>query len=80
MRDAVPPRRILLIKIAYGLAGLFVFVLALQLMKTGARVLAPMLHDTALLKDPIDSLGFGWLGAYLVLSGSPGRRRLAEFV
>lgn len=71
MRSASPPRRILLIKIAYGLAGLFVFVLALQLMKAGAKVLAPMLHDTALLKDPVDSLGFGWLGAYLVLSGSP---------
>lgn len=71
MRDASPPRRILLIKIAYALGGVFVFVLALQLMKTGAKVLAPMLHDTALLKDPLDSLGFGWLGAYLVLSGSP---------
>jgi sodium-dependent phosphate cotransporter len=71
MHSVSPPRRILLIKIAYGLAGLFVFVLALQLMKAGAKVLAPILHDTALLKDPIDSLGFGWLGAYLVLSGSP---------
>ena len=29
MRDAAPPRRLILIKIAYGLAGLFVFVLAL---------------------------------------------------
>ena len=42
-----------------------------QLIKTGAKVLAPKPHDTALLKDPIDSLGFGWVGAYLVLSGSP---------
>ena len=64
-------RRINPAKIGYALAGLFVFVLALQLMKAGARVLAPMLQETALLQDPIDSLGFGWLGAYLVLSGSP---------
>jgi len=59
MPQAATPRRTLLIKIVYGLAGLFVFVLALQLMKAGAKVLAPMLHDTALLKDPVDSLGFG---------------------
>ena len=71
MRDAVLPRRINLLKIAYALGGLFVFVLALQLMKTGAKSLAPVLKDTALLKDPLDSLGFGWLSAYIVLSGSP---------
>jgi Na+/phosphate symporter len=65
------PRRINPAKIGYALAGLLVFVLALQLMKAGARVLAPMLQETALLQDPLDSLGFGWLGAYLVLSGSP---------
>lgn len=71
MRDAALPRRINLLKIAYALGGLFVFVLALQLMKAGAKSLAPILKDTALLKDPIDSLGFGWLSAYIVLSGSP---------
>lgn len=64
-------RRIKLAKIGYALAGLLVFVLALQLMKAGAKVLAPVLEETALLQDPVDSLGFGWLGAYLVLSGSP---------
>lgn len=64
-------RRIKLAKIGYALAGLLVFVLALQLMKAGAKVLAPLLQETALLQDPVDSLGFGWLGAYLVLSGSP---------
>jgi Na+/phosphate symporter len=71
MRDAALPRRINLLKIAYALGGLFVFVLALQLMKAGAKSLAPILKDTALLKDPLDSLGFGWLSAYIVLSGSP---------
>jgi hypothetical protein len=55
----------------YGLLGLFVFLLALQLMRAGARGLAPILKSTELLKTPINSLGFGWFGAYLVMSGSP---------
>ena len=65
------PRRINLVKIAYAIAGLFVFILALQLMKSGARQFAPMLKETALLQTPVQALGLGWLGAYLVLSGSP---------
>jgi Na+/phosphate symporter len=65
------PRRINLVKVAYALAGLFVFILALQLMKAGARQFAPMLKETALLQTPLQALGLGWLGAYLVLSGSP---------
>ncbi len=60
-----------LFKVFYGLAGLLVFILALQLMKAGAKGLAPALKDTALLQTPIQALGFGWLGAYFVLSGSP---------
>ena len=47
------------------------FILALQLMKAGARQLAPTLENLALLQTPLQALGFGWLGAYLVLSGSP---------
>jgi hypothetical protein len=65
------PRHINLLKIAYALAGLFLFILALQLMKAGARGLAPVLKETALLQTPIQALGLGWLGAYFVLSGSP---------
>jgi len=65
------PRHINLLKIAYALAGLFVFILALQLMKAGARGLAPVLKETALLQTPVQALGLGWLGAYFVLSGSP---------
>jgi Na+/phosphate symporter len=59
------------LKVAYALAGLFVFILALQLMKAGARQLAPVLENLALLQTPLQALGLGWLGAYLVLSGSP---------
>lgn len=71
MTTAQPLRHTNLLKIVYALAGLFVFILALQLMKAGARQLAPVLEDLALLQTPLQALGLGWLGAYLVLSGSP---------
>ncbi|MFM7718968.1 MAG: hypothetical protein ACKO8G_05705 [Actinomycetota bacterium] len=53
------------------LAALFLFVLAIQLMKGGAKALAPTLQDSPLFENAISTLGAGWLGAYLVLSGSP---------
>ncbi len=65
------PRRVNLSKILLGLLGLLVFLFALQLMRAGARSLAPILKHIDLLKTPVNSLGFGWLGAYMVLSGSP---------
>jgi solute carrier family 34 (sodium-dependent phosphate cotransporter) len=64
-------RHVNLLKIAYALAGLVLFILALQLMKAGARQLAPVLENLALVQTPLQALGLGWLGAYLVLSGSP---------
>src|SRR3990170_3077127 len=55
---------------AYSAAGLFLFVLALQLLKTGAAGLRPVLK--AVSADGVPNLlGFGWLGAYGVMSGSP---------
>ena len=71
MNDSFAKRGINLAKVAYAIVALFLFVLALQLMKAGAKDLAPILRDTALIQDPIDSMGLGWLGAYFVLSGSP---------
>ena len=58
-------------KIAYGLIGLLVFILAIQLMKAGAKTLAPWLREASLIRHPFNALGLGWLGAYFVLSGSP---------
>jgi Na+/phosphate symporter len=59
-------------KIVYGLAGLFFFILAIQLMKAGAKKdLADLLRQASLIRNPFNALGFGWLGAYFVLSGSP---------
>jgi len=59
-----------LIKTAAAIAGLALFILALEMLKAAARELAPLLLQwrVAGLRQ---SVGFGWLGAYVVLSGSP---------
>jgi Na+/phosphate symporter len=40
-------------------------------MKEGARALTPVVRDTLAVSNPANSLGFGWLFAYLIMSGSP---------
>ena len=61
----------LALKVATFAVALFLFVLAIQLMKEGAKALAPALDDSPLFSNAISTLGAGWLGAYIVLSGSP---------
>ncbi len=61
---AVAPR------VAIGLTGLFLFILALQIIKSGAKGLVPIL-DGLDVHGATNSVGFGWLLAYLALSGSP---------
>ena len=51
--------------------ALFLFVGALQLMKTGAAALDVLNNGGALVRNPGATLGLGWFGALLVLSGSP---------
>jgi solute carrier family 34 (sodium-dependent phosphate cotransporter) len=53
------------------LFALFLFVGALQLMKTGARSLDILQPGGFLVRNAGSTLGLGWLGALLVLSGSP---------
>src|SRR5213593_1406810 len=55
---------------AYTFAALFLFVFALQLLKGGAGGLKPILKALSV-HGPLNLLGFGWLGAYSVMSGSP---------
>lgn len=55
---------------AYTSAGLFLFVLALQLLKSGAGGLKPVLKALDV-NGPVNLLGFGWIGSYAVMSGSP---------
>lgn len=57
-------------RLSYSLAGLFLFILSLELLKRGAVGLKPIL--TSVSADGVHNLlGFGWLGAYAVMSGSP---------
>ena len=51
--------------------GLFLFIGALQLMKTGASTLGVLQPGSILVENAFSTLGLGWLGALLVLSGSP---------
>jgi sodium-dependent phosphate cotransporter len=52
------------------LAAVLLFILALKLIQAGAGGLRPVL-DALSVDTAVSSLGFGWLGAYIVLSGSP---------
>ncbi|MEX0755416.1 MAG: hypothetical protein WD556_09945 [Actinomycetota bacterium] len=58
-------------KFATFLVALFLFILALQLMKTGAKAVAPGIEGSFLFSNGASTLGFGWISAYVVLSGSP---------
>ena len=53
------------------LLALFLFVGALQVMKTGAAGLDVLNQGGFLVKNAAATLGLGWVGALLVLSGSP---------
>jgi sodium-dependent phosphate cotransporter len=60
-----------LTKVLYFVPALFLFILAIQLMKEGAQAIAPRLQGTFPVDNMVSTMGLGWLGAYLVLSGSP---------
>jgi Na+/phosphate symporter len=63
--------RVRLDKIGIFIASLFFFILAITLMKEGAKGLTWLVRDTFAVSNPINSLGFGWLFAYVIMSGSP---------
>ncbi len=58
-------------KVLHFVPAIFLFILAIQLMKSGAKALAPELEGTFPVDNAMSTLGLGWIGAYLVLSGSP---------
>lgn len=60
-----------LAKVGLFVVSLFLFILAITLMKEGSRELAPLVRDLFHVTNPVNSLGFGWLFAYIVMSGSP---------
>ena len=57
-------------KVGYCLAGLYLFILGLKLIVAGARSFEGVLRFCSV-DDVAGGLGFGWLMACLVLSGSP---------
>ncbi len=58
-------------KIGLFLISLYLFMLAIVLMKDGARGAAPLVRDGFAVDNMANCLGFGWLFAYLIMSGSP---------
>nr|MBA3956197.1 hypothetical protein [Acidimicrobiia bacterium] len=66
-----PPRRPPAVRLAYLVAGIGLFVTALGLMRQGATELIPALEGSVFTDNAWSTLGLGWLGACVVLSGSP---------
>jgi hypothetical protein len=64
-------RTSLVVRLLYLVAGMFLFVTALGLMKAGAQALVPALTGSIFTDNAWSTLGLGWLGACIVLSGSP---------
>ncbi|HEX6597531.1 MAG TPA: hypothetical protein VF045_11380 [Acidimicrobiales bacterium] len=70
--EVVPePRVPIALRVVYLVAGLGLFVIALGLMKSGAAALIPSLEGSIFTDNSWSTLGAGWLGACIVLSGSP---------
>ena len=58
-------------KLLLFLPAMFLFILAIQLMKAGAAAVGPTIEGQFPFANRLSTLGTGWLGAYFVLSGSP---------
>jgi Na+/phosphate symporter len=58
------------LRTVYVIVAVAIFVFALQTLKSGAGALRPILNSFDASGTP-NILGFGWLGSYAVLSGSP---------
>ena len=58
-------------KILLFIPAMFLFILAIQLMKSGAAAVGPSIKGQFPFANGFSTLGTGWLGAYFVLSGSP---------
>lgn len=70
-RRALPPLARRGAKILLFFISLTLFILAILLMKEGAQSYSSFIRDSLKVDNPLNSLGFGWLFAYLIMSGSP---------
>lgn len=68
---APPPPVPIWKRVVYAIVGLGLFVTALGLMKSGANALVPSLEGSIFTDNAASTLGLGWFGACIVLSGSP---------
>ena len=66
-----PWRRFGLDKVGLFTISLMLFIFSLILMKSGAKALAPLIQNHFSVSNPANGLGFGWVFAYLLMSGSP---------
>ena len=64
-------RRVSWYKLPLFLVSIFLFILAISLMKEGANALIPFVENNFQVNNPSNSLGFGWIFAYIIMSGSP---------
>lgn len=71
MEQQKKPRAFSIKRVGAGLGGFFFFVFALEMMKSGANGLTPLIRGHLDMQHTLDCLGLGWLMAYFVLSGSP---------
>jgi hypothetical protein len=71
VEDEVVRRTPLALRLVFLVVGLGLFVTALGLMKAGAAALVPTLEGSVFTDNAWSALGLGWLGACVVLSGSP---------
>jgi Na+/phosphate symporter len=58
-------------KLGMAILSLGLFILALFMLKEGSRQLGPFVRESLSVTNPVNALGFGWLFAYAVMSGSP---------
>ncbi len=59
-------------RIAYTVLGVFIFFLAIVLLKESTGLLSSFFKSyLSSVSDPVSSLGLGWVLSYLMLSGSP---------
>ena len=58
-------------KLLLFIPAMYLFILAVQIMKAGAAAVGPSIQGEFPFANGISTLGTGWLGAYFVLSGSP---------
>lgn len=76
VQPAAQPRKkwwtkVRLDKIGLFFLSLYLFVLGIILMKDGTQSLSPLIRGVFNVTTVAWSLGFGWLFAYIIMSGSP---------